>query len=47
MARCFSKLIGEDQMTVSKTEDGKQLFCRDNLKFAFAATDEFIGTILQ
>ena len=32
-------------MTKGKTKDGRVLFHRDELKFAFAATDEFVGSI--
>jgi hypothetical protein len=32
-------------MTQSKTKDGRALFHRDELKFAFAATDDFVGSI--
>ena len=32
-------------MTKGKTECGRILFHRDELKFAFAATDDFIGSV--
>ena len=32
-------------MTKGKTENGRALFHRDELKFAFAATDDFVGTV--
>ena len=32
-------------MTKGKTEKGRALFHRDELKFAFAATDNFVGTV--
>ena len=32
-------------MTKGKTKDGRMLFHRDELKFAFAATDDYVGSI--
>ena len=32
-------------MTKGKSENGRALFYRDELKFAFAATDNFVGTV--
>ena len=33
-------------MTKGKTKDGRVLFHRDELKFAFAATDDFVGSVI-
>ena len=32
-------------MTVGTTPQGRKIFYRDELKFAFAATDAFVGTV--